>query len=254
MSERPVIFVSNDDGYAAKGVERLCEALESLGEVWMVAPERERSASSHAITLHKPLRVHRLSERRYWCSGSPTDCTYVGLNSVVPRTPDLMVSGINHGPNLGDDVTYSGTVGAAMEGTLLGVPSIAASLTAVDGDPDFTGALALTLGLAKDVLENGLPEKILLNVNVPSGYDVSLGLRATKLGRRHYGREVEERVDPRGRRYVWIGGTKAVFVDSPGSDVNANEEGVASVSPILVDATASSFVPELASWGSVNCT
>ena len=250
MSDRPLIFVSNDDGHAAEGIQLLCEALEALGEVWMVAPERERSASSHSITLHKPLRVHRLAERRYWCSGSPTDCTYVGLNSVVPRKPDLMVSGINHGPNLGDDVTYSGTVGAAMEGTLLGVPSIAVSLTHIDGQPDFTGAMALACNLARDVLSQGLPEKILLNVNVPSGYDATKGLRPTKLGRRHYGRIVEERADPRGRRYVWIGGTKPVFIDSPGSDVNADQEGIASVSPILVDATASSFVSELSSWGS----
>ncbi|MFT6399931.1 MAG: 5'-nucleotidase [Bradymonadia bacterium] len=252
MSVRPLIFVSNDDGYSAKGVQLLAEALEPLGEVWVVAPERERSASSHAITLHKPLRIKRIADRRFWCSGSPTDCTYVALNSIVPRKPDLMVSGINHGPNLGDDVTYSGTVGAAMEGTLLGVPSIATSLTGIEGRPDFTGALALVTSLARDVLEHGLPEHILLNVNVPCGYDATKGMRATKLGRRHYGREVEEREDPRGKRYVWIGGTEAVFIDSPGSDVNANQDGIASVSPILVDATASSFVPQLASWGSVS--
>lgn len=250
-TQRPLILVSNDDGWAAEGINRVCEALESVGEVWMVAPEREQSAMSHAITLHKPLRVHELGERRYWCSGKPTDSVYVGVNHIVPRKPDLMVSGINHGANLGDDVSYSGTVGAATEATLLDIPSIAVSLTGATSTPRFDGAIALTLRLASLVLEHGLPSHVLLNVNVPDGYDPERGIRATRLGRRHYGREVEERRDPRGRKYFWIGGTKPVFIDTPGSDVNANQEGVASVTPIVVDTTRMDFVDVLSGWSGI---
>lgn len=254
MSDRvlPLILVSNDDGWMAEGIQRVATALEALGEVWIVAPERERSATSHAITLHKPLRVHKLGERRFWCSGSPTDAVYVGINHLLPRKPDLMISGINHGANLGDDVSYSGTVGAATEATLLEVPAIAVSMTGLtDAPPRFDGAIHITLMLARHVLERGLPDHTLLNVNVPDGYDPARGLRATRLGRRHYGRVVEERRDPRGRRYFWIGGTKPVFIDTPGSDVNAAEEAVASVTPIVVDTTALAFVAELGSWEGV---
>ncbi len=253
MVARPLILVSNDDGWAAQGIQRVSEALEALGEVWVVAPERERSATSHQITLHKPLRVQKIAERRFWCSGSPTDSVYVGANHIVPRKPDLMVSGINHGANLGDDVSYSGTVGAAMEATLLGVPSVAASLTGLSAaEPDFTAAVKLVLQVAAQVLEHGLAPSTLLNINVPDAYDASKGLRATRLGRRHYGREVEERRDPRGRRYFWIGGTRPVFVDTPGSDVNADAEGVASVSPVTVDFTASHMVDTLAGWDGID--
>ena len=247
-----MILVSNDDGHASSGIAALSDALESLGEVWVVAPEGERSATSHSITLHKPLRVRQLRERRYWCSGMPADCVYVAINHLLPRKPDLMVSGINRGANLGDDVSYSGTVGAAMEATLLGVPSIAVSLTGVSRPAGYEGAVTLTLTLAEQVLASGLPALTLLNMNVPDGYDPARGLRATKLGRRHYGRVVEERKDPRGRDYFWIGGTRPVFIDTPGSDVNANAEGIASVTPVLVDASAHAFVDTLGSWQGVD--
>lgn len=252
MTERPLILVSNDDGWAADGINLIADALDVLGEVWVVAPERERSATSHAITLHKPLRVKETAPQRYWCSGSPTDSVYVGVNHIVPRLPSLMVSGINHGANLGDDVTYSGTVGAAMEATLLGIPSVAASLSGLGPDPDFDAAIALTLRVAEQVLAHGLPSHVLLNINVPDGYDATKGIRATRLGRRHYGREVEERRDPRGRRYFWIGGTRPVFIDTPGSDVNANQDGFASVSPVKVDVTDPETLTALAGWTGID--
>ncbi|MCB9533326.1 MAG: 5'/3'-nucleotidase SurE [Myxococcales bacterium] len=253
MTERPLILVSNDDGYYADGIQQIAAALEEIGEVWVVAPERERSATSHAITLHKPLRVKKVAERRFWVSGTPTDCVYVGVNHILPRPAALMVSGINAGANLGDDVTYSGTVGAAMEATLLEIPSIAASLTDIGESADYAGAIKLVVDLARSVLANGLPDHVLLNINVPSGYDVSRGLRATRLGRRHYGREVEERADPRGRRYLWIGGAKPVFIDTPGSDCNAAEEGIASVTPVIVDTTAAAVVETIAGWPGIHC-
>ena len=214
----------------------------------MMAPERERSAVSHAITLHKPMRIKEVSPQRFWCSGTPTDCVFVAVNHVLPRRPAIVVSGINRGANLGDDVTYSGTVGAAIEAGLLGIPALAASLTNVRFSEDYSGAATLVQRIAGEILERGLPEGIALNLNVPSGYDTSKGVRSTKLGRRHYGRHCDENNDPRGRRYIWIGGAAPVYVPSEGSDVTADHEDIASLSPIQIDMTAHSFVSELDGW------
>ncbi|MFT4702585.1 MAG: 5'-nucleotidase [Bradymonadia bacterium] len=248
MSDAPLILVTNDDGFLSEGINAMLPALEALGDVWMMAPQRERSAVSHAITLHKPLRIKEVAPQRFWCSGTPTDCVFVAVNHVLPRKPTLVVSGINRGANLGDDVTYSGTVGAAVEARMLGIPSLAASLANIGEGQNFDGAAVLVQRIATEILEKGVPEGIVLNLNVPTGYDPAKGVRSTKLGRRHYGRHCDENNDPRGRRYLWIGGAAPVYVPSEGSDVTAIHEGFASLTPIQIDMSAHGFVDELAGW------
>ena len=212
------VLLSNDDGVHAPGLEALAAAFAG-DEVWVVAPDREQSASSHAISLHRPLRLHELGPRVYAVDGTPTDAVYMGLNLVLrARRPDVVVSGVNHGPNLGNDVLYSGTVAAAMEAALLGVNAIAVSLAAPPPH-DFGEAARFAAALARRVVASPPPAPLLLNVNVPAG--PIRGYRLARLGRRTYGSEVVEKVDPRGRNYYWIGGGDAHYEDIPGSDCNA---------------------------------
>jgi 5'-nucleotidase len=231
------ILLSNDDGVHAAGLRALAAAFAG-DEVWIVAPDREQSASSHAISLHRPLRVHELSARCWSVDGTPTDAVYVGLNHVLKDArPDLVVSGINHGPNLGNDVHYSGTVAAAMEGALLGVHAVAVSLAAPPPH-DFTDAARFAAALARRIVSAPpVPGTLLLNVNVPAG--PVRGYRVAPLGKRTYGNAVVEKVDPRGRRYYWIGGEGgAVNEDIPGSDCNVvMMDGLASVTPLRLDST-----------------
>src|SRR5262245_5641809 len=238
MDPAPLILVSNDDGIHSEGIGALAEALGALGEVVVVAPDRERSAVSHSLTLHRPLRVERLAPQRYAVDGTPTDCVNLAVNGVLPRRPTIVVSGINKGANLGDDVTYSGTVSAAMEGTLLGIPSIAVSLVARGGF-HFEMAATFSCRLARWVIERGLPADTLLNVNVPgddNGRPVR-GFALTRMGRRRYGDAVVEKVDPRGKKYYWIGGEELQFVDEEGTDFHAVSQGLISVTPIHLDLT-----------------
>jgi 5'-nucleotidase len=212
------ILLSNDDGVYAQGLAALAAAFPD-DEVWIVAPDREQSASSHSISLARPLRVTEIGPRRYAVDGTPTDAVYMGLNLVLKgRRPDLVVSGVNHGPNLGNDVLYSGTVAAAMEGALLGVNAIAVSLA---GAPThaFEHAAAFAAALARRVAATPPPAPALLNVNVPPG--PVKGYRFARLGKRTYGNEVMEGTDPRGRKYYWIGGNEYQHEDIPGSDCNA---------------------------------
>jgi 5'-nucleotidase len=230
------VLLSNDDGVHAAGLRALAAAFEG-DEVWVCAPDREQSASSHAISLHRPLRLTEVAPRWYAVDGTPTDAVYVGMNLVLKdRWPELVVSGVNHGPNLGNDVHYSGTVAAAMEGALLGVSAIAVSLAAPPPH-QFEAAARLAAGLARALVAARPPRPVLLNVNVPAG--AVRGWRLARLGKRTYGNEVVTKVDPRGRRYYWIGGEGgAVNHDIPGSDCNAvMEEGLASVTPLQLDAT-----------------
>src|SRR5262245_42678913 len=207
MSEPVRILVSNDDGHASAGIQALAGALEGLGEIWVVAPESEQSAASHAISLYRPLRLREVRPRWFAVDGTPTDCSYMALAHVLKgRAPRLMVSGINHGPNLADDVTYSGTVAAAMEASLLGVPAIAFSL-ATRQDFRFEGAGRFARALVEAALQRPLPPGMLLNVNVPPGDDLQ-GYAVTQLGKHSYGLEVVEKTDPRGRKYYWIGGSE----------------------------------------------
>jgi len=244
----PVILVSNDDGHQAVGIQALAAAMEPLGEVWVVAPEAEQSASSHAISIHRPLRIREVSPRWYAVDGTPTDCSYVGINHLLKdRRPALMVSGINHGPNIADDVTYSGTVAAAMEASILGVPAIAFSLVARH-EFDFAAAARFARSLAASALARPLPPSMLLNVNVP-GRGEPRGYAVTRLGKHSYGFDVIEKVDPRGRKYYWIGGNEYQHEDIPGSDCNAVlRDGLVSVTPLQLDLTDEPTRQRVATW------
>jgi len=231
------ILVSNDDGIRAAGIRALEAALAPLGDVWVVAPDREQSAASHSLSLYRPLRVEQIDERHYAVDGTPTDAVNLGINGIMKVKPDLVVSGINHGGNLGDDVTYSGTVSAAMEGTLLGIPSIAVSLVSRQAS-DFSVAAAFAARLAEVVRGRGLPRDTLLNVNVPALSAAELrGYRITRQGKRRYGDAIVEQVDPRGRTYYWIGGDDLGFVPDEGTDCTAVDGGYISVTPLHLDLT-----------------
>jgi len=235
MASTPRILVTNDDGYTSEGIQVLADALEGLGEVWVVAPNSEQSAVSHALTLDRPLRIERLAERRITVDGTPTDCVAIGIsNLMADRVPDLVVSGINFGFNMGADVHYSGTVSAAFEGVILGVPAMAVSLGVGEG-LSFHLAAKFAREVAGWILENGLPPDTLLNVNVPLGEP--LGVRLTRLGVRRYTEGVIESKDPRGRQIFWIGGGHPVWEPIPGTDFHEVASGFVSVSPLHLDMT-----------------
>jgi 5'-nucleotidase len=240
-----LLLVTNDDGVFAPGLAALAEALAPLGEVYVVAPDREQSAVGHALTLHRPLRVDRLGDRRFAVNGTPSDCVNLGVLGLLPAEPALVVSGINHGSNLGDDVTYSGTVSAAMEGTLLGVPSIAVSLAAPEGG-SFDEAARIARLLATRTLAEGLPAKTLLNVNVP-GHRPK-GIRFTRLGHRVYKEKVVEETDPRGKTYYWIGAGPPLWDDRESTDILAVQDGHASVTPLHLDLTHYDALRRLGGW------
>ena len=248
----PVILVTNDDGIHARGLQVLAEALEPLGEVYVVAPDREQSAVGHALTLHRPLRVDRVSERKYAVNGTPSDCVNLAVLGLLPDPPVLVASGINHGSNLGDDVTYSGTVSAAMEGTLLGVTSMAVSQADPDADPGgFDGAGVVARAVATRLLVEGLPAKTLLNVNVPRGE--MNGIRLTRLGHRVYREKVIREVDPRGRPYYWIGAGPPEWGEDSQSDIATLHEGFATVTPLHLDLTHHGALGRMTEWeGALN--
>lgn len=245
---RPRILVSNDDGVGAEGLAALVEALAPLGEVWVVAPEVEQSAASHALSLYRPLRIKALRPRWYSVDGTPSDCSYLAINHLLrDQRPALMVAGINHGPNLASDVTYSGTVAAAMEASILGVPSIAFSL-ACRGQFDFGEAARFAHALARAALASPSPGQMLLNVNVP-GEGKPQGYAITRLGKHTWGYDVVEKVDPRGRKYYWIGGTDYQHQDVPGSDCNAVlRDRLISITPLQLDLTDLGAIPPLQGW------
>lgn len=237
---RPLVLMSNDDGIDAPYLIALAAALEQADlDIVVVAPERERSAVSHSITLHKPLRVDQRDERRIAVSGSPVDCVYIGLLKLLERQPDLVISGINRGFNLGSDVFYSGTVAAAVEGAIRGVPSIAMSIDRV-ADADVEAAIRFAVALVKRALAAQLPAHSLFNVNLPARGTTRY--RWTSLGKRVYRDDVDERQDPRGRRYFWIGGGAIDTPQDPGSDCYAIEEGVISITPMHLDLTAHELI------------
>ena len=241
-----LILVSNDDGIHAAGVRALAAALEPLGEIWLVAPDRQQSAASHSLSLHRPLRVEEVGERCLAVDGTPTDCVNLAINGILPERPALVVSGINHGANLGDDITYSGTVSAAMEGTLLGTPGIAVSLVVTREKPNFSAAASFAAALARAVLEGGLPPDTLLNVNVPALPAAELrGHVITRQGKRRYADAIVENVDPRGRKYYWIGGSDLGFVGEEGTDFAAIQAGYISVTPLHLDLTNYATLPRI---------
>ena len=242
------ILVTNDDGVTSPGLHALAAAMKKLGDVYVVAPDRERTAVGHALTLHKPLRINRLDKRVYSINGTPTDCVNLAIKKLLRNPPALVVSGINRGVNLGDDVTYSGTVSAALEGTILGVPSIAVSQ---DGGRVFRFEVAAdyAVRVARAVLRYGLPEELLLNVNVPDRRRGSIkGVKITCLSRRRFEDPIVEKVDPHGRKYYWIAGTRVAWNRQTNSDHEAIRRGMVSITPIHLDITHYGALEQLRSW------
>ncbi len=248
MSSKPFILLSNDDGVMAPGISALADALADLADVMLAAPDRERSAASHSISLDRPLRVDQVRSNVYAIDGTPVDCVYLALLHLVPRKPDLCVSGINNGFNLGTDVFYSGTVGAALEATLRRVPAIALSVER-RWPQDFAPAADFARRLVREVLAQG-PDAIepgtLLNVNLPAG--PVRGYALTSMGQRLYRDQVDVREDLRGRAYYWIGGPEEKGEDLPGSDSAAVRSGLASITPLNLGLTHGPALQRMAAW------
>ena len=243
------ILVTNDDGVQAAGLRALADALASIGTVSILAPDREQSAMSHALTLHRPLRVHRISETILSVDGTPTDAVLLGVHGFLKRRPDLVVAGINHGPNMGNDVLYSGTVAAASEGAFLGIPSVAISL-ATWGQADFAVAARVARNLIGGLVRRGLPAPLCLNVNVPPiSWDQIRGVRITRLGKRVYRDVVVEKTDPRGKAYYWIGGEDPTWEHDETSDFTAVDGGFVSVTPLSFELTDYKELVDLESSG-----
>lgn len=243
------IMVTNDDGVQAAGIRALAEAMAELGTVTVVAPDRERSAVGHSLTLHSPLRIFELRKGWYAVDGTPTDCVNMGIHNMLPTTPDLVVSGINHGANLGDDVTYSGTVAAAMEANLMGIPAIAFSLATIEQGNDFTDAARIAVNIARQVIAHGLPSDTFLNVNIPNcPRDKMRPPLITRQGKRSFIGKIIDKTDPRGRKYFWIGSEDPNLNDEPGTDYHAVKRQHVSVTPLHLDLTNHKALPILAEW------
>lgn len=231
----PRILVTNDDGIHSSGIIALAEALEPLGEVFVVAPAHEMSAASHSLTLTRPLRIDQIDDRHFSVDGTPTDCITLAMNLIMKEAlPDLVVSGINRGGNLGDDVSYSGTVAGALEASIYGLPGIAFSLVQRT-DFDFTQAAEFAHGLARRVLGAGLPRGTLLNVNLPPG--PVRGVRVTRQGTKVIRPTIIEGTDPRQRKYYWIGEESITWNEEPGTDYEALRLGLVSITPLRNDLT-----------------
>jgi len=242
------VLLTNDDGIHAPALRQLREALAPIGRVITVAPDRDQSATSHSLTLHRPFRIQQHEADVYSVDGTPTDCVVTAFYGLLETRPDVVISGINHGPNMGEDVFYSGTVAAAIEGTLQGVPAIATSLATREAS-DFVDPARFVARLAARVLERGLPKRQLLNVNLPHRpWDQIRGVRLTRLGSRRYDDTLIRKVDPRGRDYYWIGGEAPVWETLEGSDFHAVSEGWVSVTPMRLDLTDDVALEEMRSW------
>ncbi|MEE8575168.1 MAG: 5'/3'-nucleotidase SurE [Thermodesulfobacteriota bacterium] len=246
MTDKKTILISNDDGIRSEGILVLAGELSALGTVYIVAPDRERSAASHSLTLHRPLRVEEIGERMYSVDGTPTDCVTLAIGGILPVKPDIVVSGINKGENLGEDTLYSGTVSAAMEGTIFDIPSMAVSLVARENF-DFTEAARFSRVLAERILAGGLPPDTLLNVNVPAIKDIK-GHKVTSLGKRSYTGDIIEKTDPRGKKYYWLGGDMERWEGGEDSDFHVVHDGFISITPLHLDLTNHASLKELRTW------
>jgi 5'-nucleotidase len=242
------ILLSNDDGYRAPGLNCLADALRDTGEIHVVAPERDRSGASNSLTLDYPLRPRRADNGFVFVDGTPTDCVHLAVTGLLENEPDIVISGINSGANLGDDVIYSGTVAAAMEGRFLGLPAIAVSLV-MDKNGHFETAAAVVKGLLKRMPSNPLPADTILNINVP---DLPLskvsGIEVTRLGHRHKAEPVVRTLDPRGEPVYWVGSPGSAQDAGPGTDFHAIHSGRISVTPLQVDLTRHGALGMTASW------
>jgi 5'/3'-nucleotidase len=243
MPDMARILVTNDDGIYSEGIRKLAAALRDVGEVVIVAPDREQSAASHALTLNRPLRLLKLEENEWIVDGTPSDCVNLAVLSLMKgHRPDLVVSGINFGPNLGDDVTYSGTISAAFEGALLNIPAIAFS-SLIGEHFSFDRGAAFATELARFVLREKVTPQIILNVNFPpTGFK---GVKVTRLGKRIYSEGVIERLDPRGRKYYWIGGEEPTWFPGENTDFEAVQNGYVSITPLHLDLTHHESIPRL---------
>jgi 5'-nucleotidase len=243
------ILLTNDDGVHAPGLAALVQRVSEVAEVVVVAPDREQSAVSHALTLHHPLRAAKIGDNVFSVEGTPTDCVNLGIHSLLSFRPDLVISGINRGANLCDDVTYSGTVAAALEATLMGIPAIAVSLAVNGGGENYHAAAAFAVQLAKSVAVLGLPPDTFLNVNVPDLPEENLlPPLVTSQGKRSYEGTIVGNVDPRGRDYYWIGTNDQSYRDIPGTDYHAVSRGHISVSPLHIDLTNYASLDMLRGW------
>lgn len=244
------LLVTNDDGYMARGLSILATAASRLGEVHVVAPDREQSATSHSLTMHFPLRVRRTADDMIAVDGTPTDCVVLALGALLEERPDFVLSGVNHGANLGDDVLYSGTVAAAMEATILGIPAVALSYTGRNPEmlEEWTDMIT---GLLEQILRRpDFPSDTLLNVNLPPiPPDQVEGVRVTTLGRREYIDSLTRAQDPSGREYFWIGGGESRWWGSPESDFRAIRAGFISVTPLHLDLTNYKLLRDVEGWG-----
>lgn len=245
------ILLTNDDGIHSDGLIKLEEALRAVGDVYTVAPASEMSGASHSLTLSRPLRIRHIDERHWTIDGTPTDCVTLALHKILPREewPHICVSGINHGGNLGDDASYSGTVAGALEATILGVTGLAFSLVARENF-DFTHAASFAAGIVRKVLAEGLPEGILLNINMPPG-ELN-GISVTRQGMKNARPIITEKIDPRGKAYYWIG--EEVFPEDTveGTDYYAIKRGLVSVTPMRSDMTDHRSLAELQNWNSLS--
>jgi len=244
-----LILCTNDDGYFATGLKVLAAAARTIGEVEVVAPDREQSACSHSLTMHFPLRAHRLDENTRYVDGTPTDCVALAVGALLERRPDYVLSGVNHGANMGEDVLYSGTVAGAMEATILGIPSIALSYTGRDPEAIRGFEPLLTRLLPQLVDRRDFPAETLLNVNLPAVDPSEVrGVRVTRLGRRVYTDSLTRGTDPAGREYFWIGGGGVEWRAEEGTDFGAVEQGYVSVTPLHLDLTNYRLLADVESW------
>jgi 5'-nucleotidase len=242
------ILLTNDDGVLSEGLRTLARTMTALGDVYVVAPDRERSASAHSLTLHRPLRVEERAPRTYAVDGTPVDCVNLAVYGILKGHPDLVISGINNGPNLGEDLVYSGTVSAAFEATFLGIPAFAISLAARE-DFRYQVAANFALQVATHIMKGGIPKDTFLNINVPNVKEDEIrSYTITRQGKRVFADAIVEKVDPRGKKYYWIGGGDQGFQEIEGTDCYAIAHHLISITPLCVDLTNHAAIQELEGW------
>lgn len=245
--KKKIILVTNDDGINSEGIRSLSKALKKLGIVYIVAPDSEQSGVSHSLSLRKPIKVEKTGVRSYQVAGTPTDCVLLAIKKILPSLPSIIVSGINKGPNLGDDVTYSGTVSAAMEGTLFGINSIAFSLASYN-DHDFKASALISASLVKSILNKKLPSNTFLNVNIPNvDLDKIKGMKITHQGNRIYQDYIRKEIGKDGKEYCWIESKEPYGEYDNGSDLQAIREGYVSLSPLQLNMTNYNVIRQV-SW------
>ena len=243
------ILCTNDDGYLALGLDVLASAARGLGEVRVVAPDREQSATSHSLTIHRPIRARQAGEDVHVVDGTPTDCVIMAINQILESRPDFCLSGVNHGANRGEDVLYSSTVAGARQATVIGIPAVALSYTGDDYESLDAWEELLTRFLRQILTQNGFPQHTLLNVNLPAVPPEEVqGIRVTTLGRRKYSDSITRATDPKGKEYFWIGGGVSAWTGGEDSDFRAVEEGFLSVTPMHLDLTNYRLLEEIRGW------